>query len=91
MPQLAPDIAVEVLSHGNTLGEMQRKLGEFFSAGVRLVWLVDPNKRSVTVNTSPEDSSVLQDTDTLNAGDVLPGFSMRLSTLFTELDRHSGK
>ncbi len=47
IPQIAPDLVVEVLSKGNTKAEMTRKVGEYFSAGVRLVWLVDIRKQTV--------------------------------------------
>ena len=46
IPELAPDLAIEVLSKSNTKAEMNRKLGEYFAAGVRLVWIVDPRKRT---------------------------------------------
>src|SRR3954454_9015048 len=45
-PRLAPDLAVEVLSKGNTKAEMARKLREYFSVGVRLVWFIDARSRS---------------------------------------------
>ncbi|HKI32460.1 MAG TPA: Uma2 family endonuclease, partial [Gemmataceae bacterium] len=45
IPDLAPDLAIEVLSESNTKGEMERKLKDYFFAGVRLVWLVDPKTR----------------------------------------------
>src|SRR5437763_850484 len=47
IPTLYPDLAVEVLSEGNTEEEMERKLKEYFLAGARLVWLVDPDTRTV--------------------------------------------
>jgi Uma2 family endonuclease len=46
---LAPDLAIEILSEGNTPREMARKVREFFAAGCRLVWLVDPRDRTVAV------------------------------------------
>ena len=46
IPALAPDLAIEVLSEGNTEQEMQRKLHDYFTAGVRLVWYIDPRSRS---------------------------------------------
>ena len=49
VPQLVPDLAVEVLSEGNTKKEMARKRGECFDAGVRLVWVVDPEALTVAV------------------------------------------
>ena len=55
VPSIYPDLAVEVLSAGNTKGEMQRKRKDFFFHGVRLVWQVDPRKRCVDVYSSPDD------------------------------------
>ena len=49
IPDLAPDLAVEVLSDGNTKAEMARKVREYFEAGVSLVWLIDPKKRTARV------------------------------------------
>jgi Uma2 family endonuclease len=88
IPPLAPDLAVEVLSKGNTPGEIARKLREYFAAGVRLVWLVDLERRSATVHTSPDASKDLDEKSILDGGDVLPGFSLALKELFAELDRH---
>ena len=77
VPELAPDLVVEVLSKGNTRAEMRCKLGEYFGAGVRLVWLVDPRKRTVRVHTSVAHSVVLKEGQSLDGGDVLPGFALR--------------
>src|SRR5204862_8329998 len=65
IPDLSPDLAVEVLSEGNTPAEMERKLREYFAAGVRLVWYVDPTPRTVRVYTSPTELRVLGEQDTL--------------------------
>src|SRR5262249_47090624 len=51
-PSIAPDLAVEVLSKNNTPGEMKRKRKEYFKAGVRLVWIIDPKRRTVEIYTS---------------------------------------
>src|SRR5206468_1626606 len=77
----APDLAVEVLSKGNTRAEMDRKLREYFAAGVRLVWLIDPKTRTARVHTSPEEMTRLGEGDTLDGGDVLPGFALPLRDL----------
>src|SRR5262249_3167397 len=84
IPDLAPDLAVEVLSPSNTKKEMERKLGEYFGAGVRLVWYVDPQARTVCVFTSPGDSRLLDANATLDGGDVLPGFQLPIGELFRE-------
>ena len=84
VPDLAPDLAVEVLSEGNTPAEMRRKVGEYFDAGVQLVWLIDPRKRTAQVYTSPTHSIEVRADQSLDGGDVLPGFSVGLADL---LDR----
>ena len=88
VPQLVPDLAVEVLSEGNTPGEMDRKRQEYFNAAVRLVWEIDPDTRTVTVYTSPTQATVLDETMSLDGGSVLPGFMLSLRDFFAELDRH---
>jgi Uma2 family endonuclease len=79
---LAPDLAVEVLSRGNTPKEMSLKLREYFLAGVRLVWLVDPRKRTVRVYTAPDQSTRLTEGQALDGGDVLPGLRLPLREVF---------
>ena len=87
----APDLAVEVLNLTNTRAEMARKRREYFEAGVRLVWEVDPRSRTVTVYDAPEHCTLLDVSDTLEGGDVLPGFALPLADLFGELDRHGSE
>jgi Uma2 family endonuclease len=87
IPELVPDLAVEVLSEGNTKAEMDQKLKEYFFAGVLLVWFVDPEKRTVTVYTAPDQSVQLGEDDTLDGGDVLPGFALPLARLFARVAR----
>ena len=84
-PEIVPDLAVEVLSPGNTAAEMDRKLREYFRAGVRLVWLVDPKSKSVTVYTSLMRPKVVPASGTLDGGKVLPGFSLPVANLFPNL------
>jgi len=86
VPLLVPDLAVEVLSASNTPGEMERKRREYFDAGVRLVWCVDIKARTVTVYTSPENPQIVTEQQSLDGGDVLPGFALPLAPLFAELD-----
>lgn len=85
----APDLAVEILSRTNTRAEMARKRGEYFAAGVQLVWEVDPRARAVDVYVAPERSVRLVESETLDGGDVLPGFALPLADLFAELDRRA--
>jgi Uma2 family endonuclease len=83
-PEIVPDLAVEVLSEGNTPGEMSRKLREYFAAGVPLVWFVDPKSKSVTVYTSASRSKTIAQDGTLDGGKVLPGFSIPVAKLFVK-------
>jgi Uma2 family endonuclease len=85
IPDLAPDLAVEVLSRKNTKREMERKLKEYFLSGVRMVWFVDPGSRTVRVFTSPEEAAVLGPGDHLDGGEVLPGFRVPVARLFAVL------
>jgi Uma2 family endonuclease len=84
IPDLAPDLAVEVLSEGNTKPEMTRKVREYFEAGVILVWLIDPRKRTARVFSTVEKSTLVRADQSLDGGAVLPGFVLPLSEL---LDR----
>ena len=86
----APALAVEILSPGNTKKEMARKIREYFLCGVRIVWGIDPKKRTVTVYTGPDEFVVLEETEILNGGDVLPGFTLPLRKLFAGIPRSPG-
>lgn len=87
IPTLAPDLVVEVLSDSNTPREMSRKRGEYFGRGVSAVWEIDPETRTATVYKADGTVIELTESDRLDGGDVLPGFSLELSGLFAELDR----
>jgi Uma2 family endonuclease len=82
IPALAPDLAIEVLSVGNTEREMQRKLHDYFTAGVRLVWYIDPRTRSAKAYTAVEQFVEVREDGSLSGGDVLPGFDLPLHELF---------
>ncbi len=88
VPRLAIDLAVEVLSKGNPRSEVERKLSEYFEAGVRLVWLVDPRRKTIRVHTAPRRSVLLREADgVLDGGEVLPGFRLPLRELFARAAR----
>jgi Uma2 family endonuclease len=88
IPSVVPDLAIEVLSGSNTPREMERKRGEYFSQGVSVVWEIDPETRTATVYKADGTVIELTESDRLDGGDVLPGFSLELRELFAELDRH---
>jgi Uma2 family endonuclease len=78
----APDLAVEILSPSNRSAEMHAKVADYLAAGASLVWLVDPQTRTVTVYRSLLSPRVLDADATLEAEDVLPGFSVPLDAIF---------
>jgi Uma2 family endonuclease len=79
-----PDLAVEVLSPGNTRREMEIKLEEYAKAGVRLVWYVDPERKEVDVypKGNPKRKKTVGVGGTLDGGDVLPGFTLPVAKIF---------
>jgi len=84
--QVAPDLAVEVASPGNTVDDMNQKIEQYFAAGVRLVWVLYPKTRTIYVYTSARKVTILGLEDTLEGGDVLPGFAVSVREIFAVLD-----
>lgn len=82
--RLAPDLAVEVLSPSNTAAAIIDKVEDYLKAGTRLVWVVEPCRRSVTVYRSRSEIRLLGGDDELGGYDVLPGFSLRVSNIFAD-------
>jgi Uma2 family endonuclease len=86
VPTVSPDLAVEVLSEGNTKAEMQQKLREYFASGTRLVWFVEPRDRTVAVYHGPEAPTViLRESDILDGEQVVPGFKLPVSAIFQNI------
>ncbi len=88
---LVPDFVVEILSQRNTKKEIQRKIAEYFEAGVRLAWVIDPRTKTATVYHSPTAKTAFAEADTLDGGTVLPGFELKLATLFEKLAKPESK
>ena len=85
IPDLVPDLAIEVLSKWNTEKEMQRKLRDYFTAGVRLVWYIDPRTRSAKSYTAENQFVELTESQSISGGEVLPGFELSLRELFAKI------
>jgi Uma2 family endonuclease len=79
----APDLAVEVISPGDTYTDVQEKVFDWLEAGTRMVILVMPRKRIVTVYRSMTDMIMLTEHDTLDGGDVVPGWKIPVRELFS--------
>jgi len=78
----APDLAVEIISPTEDFAELARKLGEYFVSGARMVWIVHPETRTVTVYRSLTDARTLAEDEELDGGDVVPGFKLAVKALF---------
>ena len=81
--ELAPDLAVEVVSPGDSAGAVRDKIRDWLEAGTRTVWVAYPDTRSVTVYRHGQRAEVLRDTDILEGDPVLPDFAVRVRELFT--------
>ena len=93
IPTLPPSLAVEVLSPSNTVREMRQKTEEYFASGSRLVWMIDPRRRTVAVFDAPTDqpTTTLTESDNLDGGTVLPGFVLPIADLFRNLTAPSNQ
>jgi Uma2 family endonuclease len=79
-----PDLAIEVISPSNIAEEVIKKIGEYFKANVRRVWVVYPVDRLVYIYESPKQAVILDINDELDGGDILPGFRLSLAELFED-------
>jgi Uma2 family endonuclease len=79
---MAPDLAVEVLSPSDRMADALAKVAMYLQAGTPLVWFVNPATRTVVVFRSETDPVMLSEGDTLDGGDVLPGFSVPVAEIF---------
>jgi Uma2 family endonuclease len=69
------DLAIEIRSPGDRRAEMAAKVNEYLGRGVRLVWVVDPKARTITVHQHDQPQVVFERGATLDGGAVVPGFS----------------
>jgi Uma2 family endonuclease len=81
-----PDLAVEILSKSNTKVEMDRKLTDYFEAGVRLVWYIDPDTRTARAYIAPATWTDIGPDGSLSGGEVLAGFELSLAKLFARVE-----
>jgi Uma2 family endonuclease len=89
IPELHPDLAIEVLSESNTPEEMEGKRRDYFGSGTRLVWEIDPEKRTAKAYTAVDQFVAVPADGSLDGAAVLPGFTLSLAALFAELAKQS--
>lgn len=80
-PDLAPDLVAEVLSPGDRPGEVLAKVADWLSAGTRLVWVVDPERRAGRVYRLDGTEAIVAGEQVLDGEDVVPGYSCRLDAI----------
>jgi len=81
----APDLAVEVVSPNDRVSEVEAKAADWLNGGTRLLWIVSPRSRTVTVYQSLQQITVLTENDRLEGGVIVPGFLCRVGDLFQPL------
>lgn len=79
---IMPDFVVEILSPSERAGRVSAKIQTYLAAGVELVWIIDPEERTVAIYAASGTVQFLRQADTLDGGDLLPGFSLPVSELF---------
>ena len=79
---VVPDLAVEIVSPTNLTEEIDSKVTDYFQSGVRLVWVFYPDAGRVYIYQSPTQVSILEHTDTLDGGEVLPGLLLPIVQLY---------
>ena len=86
IPSIVPALAIEVLSESSTPREIALKRAEYFKAGVRLVWVIEPQTRITEVFTAPDRTDrIVHGGEALHGGDILPGFSLTIDAVFAKL------
>ena len=78
----APELAVEILSPGNTKREMTEKRRDLFAAGTQLIWILDPKKKTVSVYRDVDDCRTIESDGALDGEELLPGFSLSIQEWF---------
>jgi Uma2 family endonuclease len=84
---VVPDMAVEVLSRSNTQKEIDLKLDDYFRSGVKLVWIIDPKTQTAVVYSARDSFRMVKKNGILDAGAVVPGFTVSLKKLFAPRGR----
>jgi Uma2 family endonuclease len=79
-----PDLVVEVNSKNDTGPEVARKVADYLAAGVRLVWVADPDTRTVTAHRPGRAAETLAEDATLACEDIIPGFALPVAEVFRD-------
>jgi Uma2 family endonuclease len=80
--ELAPDLAIEVISPGNYYLEIEKKIAEYRSAGVPLIWIVTPETRTILIRRLDGTADEVGENGELSGEDVIPEFAVKVAELF---------
>ncbi len=80
----APDLAVEVISPSEIHNKVERKIREYFDAGVTQVWKIVPEFKTLTIYFSPTETKILTENDELTCAEILPNFRLPLNEIFID-------
>jgi Uma2 family endonuclease len=84
---VVPDLAIEIVSPTNLAEEIDRRITDYFHSGVRLVWVFYPDSGRVYAYQTPTQVSILERTDTLDGGEVLPGFRLPIARVYAAVTK----
>lgn len=79
---IPPDLAIEVVSPSDKVYDVQEKALEYLAAGTKMVWVIEPMAKTVTVYRSPNDIKVLTQNDTITGEEVVEGFQCAVTEFF---------
>lgn len=82
---VAPDLVAEILSPNETPAELEAKVQDYLAAGTRLLWIIDPALRSVSIRRAAESEGHVREDGSIDGEEVLPGFVMNVERLFARL------
>lgn len=80
--KMAPDLAIEVLSPSESASELEEKLDDYMVSGTRLIWVVDPRRRTVRIVSADSPVRWVHEGEALDGGVVIPGFNCQVSDIF---------
>jgi Uma2 family endonuclease len=78
----APDLAVEIFSPSDSVPQLMRKVKQYFAAGCHTVWIVYPDAREIHILEASGTDRILQEADSIEAPEILPGFSVPIAEFF---------
>lgn len=80
---LVPDLVIEVISPTDKYSDVSTKVDTYLADGVKLIWIVDPQRKTITVYEGNDTGKILRIEDRLTGGNVLPAFEVDIKEIFS--------